>query len=114
MVADAGAATFCMFLVGESGVVMIGVYLFIIFGNGFRYGRAYLFVCQALCLVGYSAALLFAPYWRGHSVAGWGLMVTLVVIPFYVSALLKRTRESHARTEQALKECLERERAGIA
>jgi two-component system sensor histidine kinase RpfC len=70
MVADAGAATFCMFLAGESGVAMVGVYLFIIFGNGFRYGRAYLVACQALCLVGYSAVLLFAPYWQGHPTAG--------------------------------------------
>jgi hypothetical protein len=31
-----------------------------------------------------------------------------------VSTLLKRIEESHARTEQALKECLARERAGVA
>jgi len=42
-----------MFLAGEAGVAMIGVYLFITLGNGFRYGRAYLFACQALCLFGY-------------------------------------------------------------
>src|SRR5271165_4098046 len=34
MLADAGAATFVMFLTGESGVSMIGVYLFITLGNG--------------------------------------------------------------------------------
>jgi two-component system, sensor histidine kinase RpfC len=113
MAADAGAATFCMFLLGESGVSMVGVYLFIIFGNGFRYGRAYLFACQALCLLGYSAVLLFVPYWQGHRVAGLSLMVTLIVIPVYVSALLKRIQQSRARTEQALKECLERERAAV-
>ena len=114
MVADVGAATFCMFLAGEAGVSMVGVYLFITFGNGFRYGRAYLFSCQVLCLVGYSAVLLFAPYWQGHFVTGSGLMVTLVVIPLYVSTLLKRIQESRAKTDQALKECLARERAGVA
>jgi two-component system sensor histidine kinase RpfC len=114
MVADAGAATFCMFLAGESGVSIVGVYLFITFGNGFRYGRAYLVACQALCLVGYSAVLLLAPYWQGHLVTGCGLMLTLVVIPLYVSTLLKRIQESRAKTDQALKECLARERAGVA
>jgi len=29
MLVDAGAATFCMFMTGESGVLMVGVYLFI-------------------------------------------------------------------------------------
>lgn len=112
MVADAGAATFVMFLAGEAGVAMVGVYLFITFGNGFRYGRAYLVACQALCLFGYSAVLLLAPYWQGHPATVWGLMFTLMLIPLYVSTLLKRIQQSRSRTEQALKECLSRERAG--
>ncbi|MGH8852035.1 MAG: ATP-binding protein [Casimicrobiaceae bacterium] len=101
MLADAGAATFCMYLAGESGVSMIGVYLFITFGNGFRYGRAYLFACQALCLLGYGWVLLYAEYWQGHRTAGWCLMVALVVLPLYVSTLLKRIQEARARAEEA-------------
>ena len=101
MLADAGAATFVMFLAGESGVSMVGVYLFITFGNGFRYGRAYLFACQGLCLLGYWGVLRFAPYWQAHQVAGWCLMVALVVLPVYVSTLLKRIEESRARAEEA-------------
>jgi two-component system, sensor histidine kinase RpfC len=101
MLADAGAATFCMFLAGESGVSMIGVYLFITFGNGFRYGRKYLFACQLLCLGGFAAVLLWAPYWANHQVAGWGLMIALVVLPLYVSTLLKRIHEARAKAEEA-------------
>ncbi len=101
MLADAGAATFCMFLAGESGVSMIGVYLFITFGNGFRYGRSYLFACQLLCLTGFTAVLMFAPYWKLHQVAGWGLMTALVVLPLYVSTLLKRIQEARQRAEEA-------------
>jgi two-component system, sensor histidine kinase RpfC len=113
MVADAGAATFCMFLAGEAGVSMVGVYLFVIFGNGFRYGTRYLFACQALCLIGFIGVLLYVPFWQAHGVTGWCLMLTLLVIPLYVSTLLKRIQESRARTEQALKECLERGRTDI-
>jgi two-component system sensor histidine kinase RpfC len=111
MVADTGAATFIMFLAGEAGVAMVGVYLFITFGNGFRYGAAYLFVSQALCLVGCGAVLLFAPYWQGHSATGWGLMFTLMLVPLYVSALLRTVQAVHSRTVQTLKECLAREAA---
>jgi two-component system, sensor histidine kinase RpfC len=113
MLADTGAATFCMFLAGESGVSMIGVYLFITFGNGFRYGRAYLFACQALCLLGFSAVLVFAPYWKAHPVAGWCLMIALIVLPLYVSTLSQRIQEAHAKTERALKDCLERQGRSI-
>ena len=101
MVADAGATTFCMFLAGESGVSMIGIYLFITFGNGFRYGRSYLFACQALCLMGYAWVLLHAQYWQGHPTAGWSLMAALVVLPLYVSTLLKRIQEARAKAEEA-------------
>src|ERR1700676_3927763 len=90
MLADAGAATFFMFLAGESGVSMVGVYLFITFGNGFRYGLAYLFACQVLCLVGYWGVLRYATYWQAYQVAGGCLMLALIVLPVYVSTLLKR------------------------
>ena len=101
MLADAGAATFVTFLAGESGVSMVGVYLFITFGNGFRYGNPYLFTCQALCLIGYWGVVLFAPYWQAHRVAGWSLFVALVVLPFYVSTLIKRIQVSRVRAEEA-------------
>ena len=101
MLADAGAATFCMFFAGESGVSMIGVYLFITFGNGFRFGIKSLFACQFLCLAGYAAVLLWAPYWQGHQVAGWNLMIALVILPIYVSTLLKRIEVARARAEEA-------------
>lgn len=103
MLADAGAATFCMFLAGEAGVLMIGVYLFITFGNGFRYGRSYLFACQALCIAGFSGVLAYVPYWQSHRTAGWSLMVALIVLPLYVSTLLKRIEEARARAEEANK-----------
>ena len=101
MLSDAGAATFCMFLAGEAGVSMLGVYLFITFGNGFRYGRNYLFACQVLCLIGFAGVLAYAPYWGRHREAGWGLMTALIILPLYVSTLLKRIHEARARAEDA-------------
>src|SRR5437870_2194457 len=39
MVIDNAGITYFMAMMGETGAVMFGLYLFIIFGNGFRYGR---------------------------------------------------------------------------
>jgi len=117
MFADVGLTTFALFLTGSSGVWLIGVYLFITFGNGFRYGSRYLFLCQTLCLIGFVPVAISAPWWRGEPTIGWGLMVSLLIVPFYVSTLLRRIKEARvtaeearAKAEQALKECLERER----
>ena len=101
MMADNGGATWYMCLAGEYGFSMIGVYLFVTFGNGFRYGRRYLFGSQALCLIGYTAVLAFVPYWQNHRSAGIGLLIALIVLPLYVSTLLKRIQEARSKAEEA-------------
>jgi two-component system sensor histidine kinase RpfC len=101
VMADNGGATWYMCLAGEYGFSMIGVYLFVTFGNGFRYGRRYLFGSQALCLIGYTAVLIFVPYWQNHRSAGIGLLIALIVLPLYVSTLLKRIQEARSKAEEA-------------
>lgn len=101
MLADNGGAAWYICLAGEYGYSMIGVFLFVAFGNGFRYGRRYLFASQALCVIGYGAVLAFAPYWHGHRPAGIGLLIALVVLPLYVSTLLKRIQEARSKAEEA-------------
>ena len=101
MLADAGGTTFALFLAGDSGVGLVGVYLFITFGNGFRYGRSYLFLCQALCLTGFIPVVIVAPWWNEEPYIGWGLMVSMIVLPLYVSTLLKRIYEARSKAEEA-------------
>src|SRR6185437_12432434 len=101
MLADCVGCTWYMWVAGDYGFFVIGVYLFITFGNGFRYGRRYLFGCQALCLAGLVAVLLLVPYWQQRRIAGIGLLIALVVLPLYVSTLLKRIQEARARAEEA-------------
>ncbi|MCC6196729.1 MAG: response regulator [Burkholderiales bacterium] len=101
MLADSGGTTFALFLANDSGVGLIGVYLFITFGNGFRYGRKYLFLCQALCLAGFVPVVLWAPWWVHQPYIGWGLMASMIVLPLYVSTLLKRIEEARKKAEEA-------------
>ena len=101
MLADNGGAAWYICLAGEYGFSMIGVFLFVAFGNGFRYGRRYLFASQALSVVGYGAVLAFVPYWHGHRAAGIGLLIALIVLPLYVSTLLKRIQEARSKAEEA-------------
>ncbi len=101
MLADAGGTTFALFLTGDHGVGLVGVYLFITFGNGFRFGRTHLFICQALSLAGFLSVVIFAPWWKEEAAVGWGLVISLIVLPLYVSTLLKRIQEARARAEEA-------------
>ncbi|MFO1398424.1 MAG: ATP-binding protein [Burkholderiales bacterium] len=103
MIADASGCTWYMCVAEEYGFVVIGIYLFITFGNGFRYGRRYLFGCQALCLIGFVAVLMFVPFWIERSVEGICLLTALIVLPLYVSTLLRRIHEARQKAEEANK-----------
>jgi two-component system sensor histidine kinase RpfC len=109
MVADAGAITFGLFLAGNAGITLFGAYLFIILGNGFRYGPAHLYLCQSLCVAGFVPVVLMAPWWRNDPAIGSGLMTMLIVIPIYVATLLHRVQQARTQAEQALKDCIERQ-----
>ncbi|MGE5089802.1 MAG: ATP-binding protein [Candidatus Levyibacteriota bacterium] len=101
MLADNAGATWYMAMAGEYGYSMLGVFLFVTFGNGFRYGRRYLFGSQALCLVGYIGVIAFVPFWQGHRTAGIGLLIALIVLPYYVATLLERIQDALAKAEEA-------------
>jgi two-component system, sensor histidine kinase RpfC len=107
--ADNAAITYAMLAMGEPAAVVFGAYLFVAFGNGFRYGRAYLSLSQVLALVGFGLVLSVSNFWQKNLTVGMGLLVMLIILPFYVGALAEHLRARHLKTEQALKECLERE-----
>src|SRR5262249_21270541 len=101
MVADNAVTTFCLMQMGEGGAVVIGVYLFITFGNGFRYGRRYLHVCQGLAILGFSAALLLSDFWSQHLAIGVGFLIGLIILPFYVGVLAERIENAKKRADDA-------------
>jgi two-component system, sensor histidine kinase RpfC len=99
--ADVGITTFAIFVVGEAGAVLLFVCLFVSFGDGLRYGRRYLLVSQLLTVVGFSIVLLFSDFWSRHLAIGFGFMVALVVLPFYVSKVAERLVEARKRADEA-------------
>ena len=101
MIADNAADSYFMFVVGEGGAIVFGVYLFVTFGNGFRYGRKYLHVSQALSLVGFGVVLLVSPFWSQHPWIGAGMMLAMLVLPFYVGVLAQRITEAKLRADEA-------------
>jgi len=107
---DVAILTFSLFFAGEAGVGLSLVYLFITFGNGFRYGRGYFRLCQGLSLAGFVLVITAAPWWSRHLAIGFGLLASLTVLSFYVSALASRIAAARASAEQALQDCLERKR----
>jgi len=63
IVADNAGNTYFMLVAGEQGAAVFAIYLFVTFGNGFRYGRRYLHVSQALSMLGFAVVCYFSAVW---------------------------------------------------
>lgn len=105
-----GTSTF-LSLAGDVGVVLIGVYLWVTFGNGFRFGTKYLFHSQAISILGFLAATQVNPYWADHQAIVYGFLIILVALPLYVAKLIQRM---HAATHRAEIESLRATEASLA
>ncbi len=108
IVADNVGITFWMLVAGEQGAIVFFVYLFVTFGNGFRYGPAYLHLSQALSVIGFATICYFSDFWSQHVWFAAGLFVAMLVLPLYVSTLVRRIEEARKRAEEANR------RAGVA
>jgi two-component system sensor histidine kinase RpfC len=101
MVADNAVTSFCLMQMGEGGAVVIGVYIFINFGNGIRNGPRYMHVCQALGVLGFSSVLVLSDFWSHHVAIGTGFLIGLLILPFYVGALAERIEKAKKRADEA-------------
>ena len=101
MAVDTTVVTYCLIRMGESGAVILFFgYLYIIFGNGFRYGRWYLHASQAMAFVGFIVVLFASEFWPKHLWIGLGFLMGLIIIPFYVGALSQRIIEEKNRADE--------------
>jgi two-component system sensor histidine kinase RpfC len=103
MCVDIGALTYCLYVGGSTTAILYPIYLWIIFGNGFRFGLRYLFASMALSLVGFSVLLIGSDYWRSTGHLGIGLLAGLLVLPAYASTLIRSLSHAKQQAEEASK-----------
>ena len=94
IVLDLTATSFTTAMLGEAGAPLLGVYLWIIIGNGFRFGVHYLAVATGVSLVGFIAVVLTSPYWQAHPLLSASFLLVLLTIPGYVAALLAKLQRA--------------------
>ena len=101
IIIDIGSITICLILFSEYGMPLFVVYLWVIIGNGFRYGFRELVFCTFLSTLGFLIVVNLVPYWINDVyVAAAGFML-LSMIPFYIGILLKRLQKEKERAEIA-------------
>lgn len=103
MVADLSAVTFGILMTRETGTLFYGIYLWVIVGNGLRYGTRALIRSHVLSVVGFTGVILTNDYWLTHSTLAVGLLLTLILIPLYTLKLLERLNQAVTHAEEASK-----------
>ncbi|MGE5190086.1 MAG: ATP-binding protein [Gemmatimonadota bacterium] len=101
MIADLGVTSYGMYFGGELCAPLYVTLLWVTFGNGFRYGRKYLAAATILSTAFFFVVIHTNRYWRSNPNMAYGLLIGLVVLPAYVSSLLKKMEEAVRRAEEA-------------
>ncbi|BHH84622.1 response regulator [Desulforhopalus sp. 52FAK] len=94
IVIDNGATTAVLYFHGMLGTPLFIIYLWVSFGNGFRFGQRYLALSATLSVLGFSFVVLFSDRYEMNSHVTFGLFAGLVVLPLYVASLLNQLTNS--------------------
>lgn len=101
IVADISAFSYGLVITGELGAPWYLIYLWVTFGNGFRFGERYLYISAILSVTGFATVLWLTPYWHENLNLGLGLLAALVVLPGYAAALTRRIHAERRKAEAA-------------
>ncbi|MGD9743263.1 MAG: ATP-binding protein [Dongiaceae bacterium] len=101
MITDMATLAALMHWGNESGTPLYPIFLWITFGNGFRYGNRYLAASALAAVVGMVWVILTTPYWDPMPHFAVGLVVGLIVLPAYVASLIRKLTEAKAQAEAA-------------
>ncbi|MHB1286786.1 MAG: ATP-binding protein [Leptospirales bacterium] len=94
IVADLAAASFVMGLTGEQGFPLTIFYLWVIMGNGFRYGTRYLLFAVSISIMGLFWVYDQSHFWKSHETLFWSQIGSLVLLPIYMVILLEKLQKT--------------------
>ena len=104
IVVDIGLTSAIVHFSGVYGIPLFAVYLWVSFGNGFRYGTNYMVAAAILSLYAFSVLVYLDGYWgKSESLVVAGYL-TLILLPAYTLVLLNRIMSEKERAERASQE----------
>lgn len=98
---DILGTSYAIHLGNEFGGALYPLYLWITFGYGFRFGLTYLTVSSTLSIGGFIVVFLTSSFWAQHPILYAGMFGGLILLPLYVSTLLRRLNTAVKNAEVA-------------
>ncbi|NDU92092.1 MAG: response regulator [Ferrovum sp.] len=94
MFLDISAVTYLMLNLHEAGYLLYGIYLWVIVGNGIRYGILPLIGAYTFSLLGFAIVISLNSFWSSQPRLSIGLFLTLTLIPLYLIKLLNQLNKA--------------------
>jgi len=101
LITDFGVAGYCLMVDGQGLAVFYPLYLWVILGNGFRFGVKWLYASAAMAFVSFGFAISRSPYWADNGPLAISLILALLIIPAYCSTLITGLSRAKEEAEEA-------------
>lgn len=98
---DLTSLSILMYWTGGDHLPLFVFYLWVILGNGFRYGTNYLYISYGISLVGFLSVISWSQYWQQHQSFAVSLLIILIALPLYAAVLLKKLHAAIASAKHA-------------
>lgn len=100
-IGDIGTITLLMMFAGSPGLPLFALYLWITFGNGFRFGVGPLTFSAALSLIGFTLVVLTSREWQSHPTLVVTVFLSLIILPLYTGHLLRLLNSALLKEKEA-------------
>ena len=101
MLLDMGCLSWFLHAGGEATSFFFWVYLWVIIGNGVRFGVKWLFAALGVFLAGFGSVVLTTPFWHEQLHLTAGLIVGPCALALYAAALIRKLSAARRQAEEA-------------
>jgi len=98
---DAVTLSLFIYFAGEAASIFFPVYLWVILGNGFRFGIPFMYAAMLANGLCFALVVAYTPNWRADWAFAAGVILSLLLIPLYVARLIRALRTAMAQAEAA-------------
>jgi len=90
--ADLGIMTYWLHFGDKHVASYYPIFLWVIIGNGIRFGEQHLKVGIVTGALGFGSLLVFNDFWKAHMEIGSGMLLGVIVLPVFFLSVLRRLR----------------------
>jgi signal transduction histidine kinase/DNA-binding response OmpR family regulator len=98
---DCGFLSWQLHLGGQGIALFFPIYLWVIFGNGFRFGINFLAISAMVAVFTFSSVVATTPFWYDQMGLSVGLMFGMIILPSYAGTLILKLSKATKIAEEA-------------